>query len=66
MLLAGAVTSGSTPRVSFLIVLTLNSDCIRLSHLGYSYIWNHADDGPPRVFPPHTTFALGGVHGQIL
>ena len=66
MLLAGAVTSGSTPRVSSPIILTLISDCFWLSHLGNGYIWNHAFNGPSGVFPSYTSFALGGVHGQVL
>ena len=66
MLLAGAVTSGSTPRVSSSIILTLVSDCFWLSHLGNGYFWNHAFNGPSRVFPSYTSFALGRVHGQVL
>ena len=66
MLLAGAVSSGSAPRVSFPSCLTCLIDCFWLHNLVNSYVWNYVMYGPVGVFPPHFASTLGRVYGQIL
>jgi len=66
MLLAGAVESSSTTRVSHSKLITNVIDCVWIYDLGISDSGHHAGHGRFGMLPSHSPTSLGRVHEQVL